>query len=304
MPAQSRNSTTRNATRQIWRSAPPRGLLAFSLAMLTAALPVAAQTLAPSTPVVSANASATPKLTGIAHVAIRVANLDASRAFYGKLGYAQPFTLTGKNGEITEAFVKIADRQYIELYPGTAEHPAAFLHVCFEAQNLPNLYPVYTANGIVAPPVKKAGAGNLLMAWKGPEDQTEEITEYQPGSRHSNDFGQHLGADRVSTHLIGAVVPMQDPQAAAQYFVQRMNFTNDGTHEGAIVTAPPGLKDAYFGFRSGSATERLALIFQVPSPKQTLDRLHQIGLEATLQDGRVLTHDPDGNLLVFTAKTL
>jgi catechol 2,3-dioxygenase-like lactoylglutathione lyase family enzyme len=251
-------------------------------------------------PVVSSNAALPPKLTGIAHVAIRVANLDASRAFYQKLGYAQPFNLTGKNGEITEAFVKISDRQYIELYPGDAAHAPAFLHVCFEAQNLPGLYPTYTASGIVAPPVKKAGAGNLLMAWKGPEDQTEEITEYQPGSRHSNDFGKDLGADRVSTHLLGAVVPMQDAQATADYFVQRMGFTNDGTHEGAVVTAPPGLHDAYFAFRTAKASERLALVFQVASPRQTLSRLHQLGLEATFQNGRVLTHDPDGNLLVFT----
>jgi hypothetical protein len=140
------------------------------------------------------------------------------------------------------------------------------------------------------------------MAWKGPEDQTEEITEYQPGSRHSNDFGKDLGADRVSTHLLGAVVPMHDPQATADYFVQKMGFTNNGTHEGAIVTAPPTLHDAYFAFRPGNTPEKVALIFQVASPRQTLDRLHQLGLEATLQNGRVLTHDPDGNLLVFTQR--
>ncbi|MFN2977321.1 VOC family protein [Terriglobus aquaticus] len=274
--------------------------------MLASATVLAQAPLAqtPPAPVVSTNAALPPKLTGIAHVAIRVANLDASRAFYAKLGYAQPFTLTGKNGEVTEAFIKIDDRQYIELYPGDAAHAPAFLHVCFEAQNLPGLYPTYTANGIVAPPVKKAGAGNLLMAWKGPEDQTEEITEYQPGSRHSNDFGKDLGADRVSTHMVGAVVPMQDPKAAAQYFMQRMNFTNSGTREGAVLTSPPGLHDAYFGFRSSSAPERLALIFQVASAKSTLLRLQQLGIEATVRNERVLTHDPDGNLLVFTSEKL
>lgn len=250
-------------------------------------------------PVVSTNAALPPRLVGIAHVAIRVADLDRSRAFYGKLGYAQPFVLTGKNGEVTESFLKINDQQYIELYPSDAEHPPAFLHVCFEAQNLPGLYPVYTANGVVAPPVKKAGAGNLLMAWKGPEDQTEEITEYQPGSRHSNDFGKDLGADRVSTHLLGAVVPMRAPQAAAQYFQQKMNFTNDGTHEGAVVTTPPGLHGTYFAFRSGDAPEKVVLLFQVASPKETVARLKALGLEATMERGRASVHDPDGNALVF-----
>lgn len=276
-----------------------RATLAASILLTTTA--GLAQTTTQPTPVVSTNAALPPRLIGIAHVAIRVANLDTSRAFYQKLGYAQPFNLTGTNGEITEAFVKIDDRQFLELYPGDAAHPPAFLHVCFEAQNLPGLYPIYTANGIVAPPVKKAGAGNLLMAWKGPEDQTEEITEYQPGSRHSNDFGKDLGADRVSTHLLGAVVPMQDPQGAARYFVKRMNFTNDGMHEGAIITSAPGLRNAYFGFRPSDAPEKAALLFQVASTEQTLTRLRQLGLSAEMHNALVLTHDPDGNLLVFTA---
>ena len=96
---------------------------------LFAPLGIAQTPLSP--PVVSTNASAMPKLTGIAHAAIRVADVDKSRAFFQKLGYAQPFALTGKSGEVTESFIKINDRQYIELYPSDAEHPPVFLHVCF-----------------------------------------------------------------------------------------------------------------------------------------------------------------------------
>ena len=49
--------------------------------------------------------------------------------------------------------------------------------------------------------VRKAGAGNLLFTMDGPMQpngpQNIEYTEYQPGSLHSNDEGQHLGPDRV-----------------------------------------------------------------------------------------------------------
>lgn len=66
--------------------------------------------------VVSPSAVQKPAIVGIAHVAIRVADLQASREFYEKLGFAQAFEIT-KDGKVTEAFIKLNDRQYLELYP-------------------------------------------------------------------------------------------------------------------------------------------------------------------------------------------
>jgi catechol 2,3-dioxygenase-like lactoylglutathione lyase family enzyme len=240
-----------------------------------------------------------PKIVGIAHVAIRVADVAISRDFFEKLGYVQPFELTGKDGKVNESFIKISDHQWIELYPPDGAHPPAFLHVCFEAVNIDSLYTIYAANGMVAPPVRKAGAGNKLIAWKGPEGQTEEITEYMPGSRHSNDFGQHLGADRISDHLIGAIVPMQNPKAAVDYFTQKMNFTDAGAREAALLTLPPGVHDAYFGFLPSFFQEKLVLVFQVPSIQKAAHRLQSIGISAQTEHGRLMTHDPDGSLLVY-----
>ncbi|MEZ2346166.1 VOC family protein [Terriglobus sp. RCC_193] len=249
----------------------------------------------------SPSAAQKPAIVGIAHVAIRVADLQASRAFYEKLGFAQPFEIT-RDGKVTEAFIKLNDRQYLELYPADAGQVAAFLHVCFEAVNLRGLYPIYTANGIVAPPVRKAGAGNMLMAWKGPEGQTEEITEYLPGSKHSNDFGQHLGADRIATHLAAAVVPMKDSTAAAAYFTQKMNFLDGGVREGAHVTSPAGQRGGEFAFLPMSSPEKLVLVFTGVKAKETLRKLKERGVSATVQKHRVLVRDPDGNLLVFTSR--
>lgn len=251
--------------------------------------------------VVSPSGTQKPAIVGIAHVAIRVADLQASRAFYEKLGFAQPFEIS-KDGKVTEAFVKLNDRQYLELYPASAEQTAAFLHVCFEAVNLPGLYPIYTANGVVAPPVRKAGAGNMLLAWKGPEGQTEEITEYLPGSKHSNDFGQHLSTDRIAIHLAAAVVPMKDPAATAAYFIQKMNFVDGGMREGAHVTSPADEKDSAFAFLPESSPEKLVLVFTGVKEKETLRKLKNRGVSATVQEHRVLVRDPDGNLLVFTLR--
>lgn len=249
----------------------------------------------------SSSAAQKPAITGIAHVAIQVADLEQSSAFYQKLGFAQPFEIT-KDGKVTEAFIKLNDRQYLELYPVEEGKKPSFQHVCWEAVNLPGLYPVYTANGVVSKPVRKAGAGNMLMAWKGPEGQTEEITEYLPGSKHSNDFGQHLGSNRIETHLTAAVVPMTDPTATALYFTEKMNFVDGGVREGAHVVSPPGLADSSVGFLPADSPVKLALVFTGVNEKKTLRTLKTLGIPAERETRRVVVHDPDGNLLVFAVK--
>jgi catechol 2,3-dioxygenase-like lactoylglutathione lyase family enzyme len=85
-------------------------------------------------------AQSTANLSGIAHVAIRVADPDASRAFFRKLGFQEAFAMD-KAGTPTEAFFKINDRQFIELYPRRGAGDAVgFMHVCFEAADINAVY--------------------------------------------------------------------------------------------------------------------------------------------------------------------
>jgi hypothetical protein len=55
-------------------------------------------------------------LTGIAHVALRVNDLQKSQAFYKTLGYEEAFSFTD-NGRVSVSYVKVNDRQFIELIP-------------------------------------------------------------------------------------------------------------------------------------------------------------------------------------------
>src|SRR6185503_17044312 len=76
------------------------------LTLLLTVLPLVAQT-----PV------ARPKILGVAHLAVYVSDLAKARAFYEDLlGYAEPFTLPKPDGSVDIAFVKINDRQWIELF--------------------------------------------------------------------------------------------------------------------------------------------------------------------------------------------
>ncbi len=75
-------------------------------------------------PIISAAQPPAPDagIIGIAHIAFRVSDLDREIAFLGKLGYEESFAMTNA-GKTTEVFIKINDRQFIELYPQT--NPAA-----------------------------------------------------------------------------------------------------------------------------------------------------------------------------------
>ena len=182
-------------------------------------------------------AAQTPSITGIAHVAFRVSDLDREVAFLGQLGYEKSFALT--NGpKTTEVFVKINDRQFLELYP--QENPSqqlGWMHVCFESDALNSLDSLYASKGLQPSRVAKAAAGNLVFSLKDPEGRTTEFTQYMPGSRHTLDRGQHLGTNRVSEQLMGYELPVTDLAAARKFYVD-LGFEAQDADNRVLLTAP------------------------------------------------------------------
>ena len=251
-----------------------------------------------------------PPLVGIAHAAISIADLNASRAFYRKLGFEEAFAFD-KNGVTTQSFIKINDRQFIELYPHVQPtDTVGFLHVCFESADIAALNKFYVDRGLKPNPVRKAAAGNLLFTMQGPEHQNIEYTQYMPGSRHSNDLGQHLGKDRLSTALIAAAVVMQDPAAAADYYNTQLGFPSAERLGPApnIGFAPksvpwlqlPGSAQSIAFIPDGSA---FRMIFAVDNLKQTAARLQALNIPFVRTGATLSIHDPDANILAFVAST-
>src|SRR5947209_5783193 len=144
---------------------------ALSLALLFPAGAVA-QATSPASPAAaqsgaSVPAGQTPPMNGIAHIAVRVKDIAASVAFYQKLGFEQAFAMN-KGDVVTQSFIKVNDRQFIELYPVTdRDTQVGFLHLCFEGADLNALHDFYVAEGLTPIAVRKAGAGNLLFTMKG-----------------------------------------------------------------------------------------------------------------------------------------
>jgi catechol 2,3-dioxygenase-like lactoylglutathione lyase family enzyme len=268
-------------------------------------------------PACIAAAQSAASLNGIAHVAIRVSDLERSRTFFHKLGFEEDFAMD-KGGTPTEAFFKINDRQFIELYPRRqADDWVGFMHICFESADLNAVYQDYVDHGLTPTSVRKAGAGNLLFTLQGPVEpgqpsdlrgkptQNIEYTQYMPGSRHTLDRGKHLGADRVADRIAGVAIPVQDVRAATEFYEQKLSFKPGAAslEPGHAALSLPGSADQRVEFLPASAATsgqlHFRILFAVPDVHATAKHLRSFGLKPKKRSGEVEITDPDGDQLVF-----
>jgi catechol 2,3-dioxygenase-like lactoylglutathione lyase family enzyme len=236
-------------------------------------------------------------ITGIAHIAFRVSDLDREIAFLGTLGYEESFAMSNA-GKTTEVFVKINDRQFIELYPRTdPSQPLGWMHVCFEAGDLNALIKYYDSTGLKAAPVRKAAAGNLISSTSDPEGRVTEFTQYMPGSRHTLDRGQHLGANRVSAELMGLDLPVKEGAAEKEFYTD-LGFEAQAVNGNVRLTAP-GAPDLRIELRPALPGAQPQFLFPVPDARKAADVLKNSGAKFDRDGKLIFVRDPDGNAFVF-----
>lgn len=236
-------------------------------------------------------------ITGIAHIAFRVSDLNREIAFLGKLGYQESFAMTNA-GKPTEVFIKINDREFIELYPQTEpSQPLGWMHVCFEAGDLNLLQRYYASEGLNPSPVRKAAAGNLISSFNDPEGRVTEFTQYMPGSRHTLDIGQHLGPSRISTELMGIDLPAKEGAAMKEFYTD-LGFEAEDTN-GNVRLTTPGAPDLHMELRAAAPGAKPEILFLVPDAKKAYQELEYVGVNAQRNGGLVFVRDPDGNLFIF-----
>jgi catechol 2,3-dioxygenase-like lactoylglutathione lyase family enzyme len=244
---------------------------------------------------VSSLCAQSSNLDGIAHVALRVADLGKSRQFYESLGFEKAFEFA-EAGKTTELFMKINDRQFVELYPRTQDsQPIGLMHVCYEVNDIELARDAYLKQGLNPPEAKKFRAGNLLFVLHDPDGQVVEYTQYSPGSLHAEDKGKHLGEHRLSSQLQAVVSPVKDASAEQAFYVDKLRFNSiDGNRNRLRL---PGSSGHELGLE-GEA-EHPQIVFSVEQEKTVAESLEQRGLHpATVADG-VSVSDPDGTIIVF-----
>jgi lactoylglutathione lyase len=123
----------------------------------------------------------------LGHVAFRVNDLEASLAFYAKLGFPEFLRLTQADGRTWIAYLKITDQLYLELFPGGdggkavgPEHTGVH-HLCLTTDDIEATAAHLEAVGIpplhALVPSKRGVDGNRGMWVADPDGNRIEIME-------------------------------------------------------------------------------------------------------------------------------
>lgn len=145
-----------------------------------------------------------PRIVGISHAAFFVSDMAEARAFYETfLGFASPFSIPRKNPNERLVWIKINDRQSVELFPGSEVAPDAdrLYHIALEVEDAEAMRVYLLSKGVAGvPPATPVGKiGNRNFTIKDPNGNGVEIVQYMPDGWTMREKGRHLPATRVST---------------------------------------------------------------------------------------------------------
>lgn len=169
---------------------------------------------------------ARPHITGLSHIALYVHDLDKSRAFYKNfLGFAEPYSLTNQDGSVRMTWIKINDRQSIELFPTPTNGTDRLCHIALETDDAAGLRDYLAARGVKVPAqVSRGKIGNWNYFIQDPDGRTVEIVQYTPDGWTMLNQGKFLPDTRISTHLPHVGILEGDLDAAKAFYEATLGF--------------------------------------------------------------------------------
>src|ERR1700733_5323181 len=109
-------------------------------------------TLGLSLPLLAGGEPQRPHITGLSHIALWVHDMEKTRAFYKDfLGYAEPYSLKNPDGSLHLTWMKINDRQTIELFPEKEANTDRLYHIALETDDATAMRDYLAANGVKVP---------------------------------------------------------------------------------------------------------------------------------------------------------
>ena len=175
---------------------------------------------------VSARQPQRPRITGVAHAAFFVHDMEKAREYYKDfLGFDEPFDLKNADGSLSVAFIKINDRQYVELFP---ERPAGgdrLNHIAVETDNAEAMRLYLKSRGVAVPDkVNQARVGSTNFSVKDADGHGVEFVQYGADSWMSRDKGQHMPPGAISADMRHVGILVGDLDAALGFYGKILGF--------------------------------------------------------------------------------
>ncbi len=167
-----------------------------------------------------------PRITGVAHMAVYAHDVDKTLAFYRDfLGYADPFRLNRGGGELHLAFVKVGDRQFVEVFPEKQAGTDRLNHIALEVEDAGAMRAYLASRGVKVPektPVGRIGNANFNIT--DPDGHTVEIVQYLPDGRTMRQKGKDLPDGRISPRIMHVGIAVRALEPAMAFYRDLLGF--------------------------------------------------------------------------------
>src|SRR5437588_9407484 len=135
------------------------------------------------------------------------------------LGFAAPFSVSNNDGSLHLSWIKINDRQTIELFPEKEAGTDRLNHIALETKDAPGMRDYLASQGVKVPEkVDKGRIRNLNFNVPDPDGHTVEIVQYAPDGWTMREKGNFLPETRISKRLMHVGVLVGDLDAALKFY--------------------------------------------------------------------------------------
>lgn len=129
-------------------------------------------------------------LAGIGHVALKVADIERSLAFYrDRLGFQEIMRLNDERGDLWLVYLRITDTQFLELFPdgdgdeGPGSDRTGVHHFCLETADIEATANALRDAGVALTVEPKTGADFNKQCWiADPDGNRIEFMQMMPNS--------------------------------------------------------------------------------------------------------------------------
>ena len=192
------------------------------------------------TPLLLAQEPKRPRVLGVAHIALFVSDIEKSRAFYKDfLGFGEPFKLDKPDGSLSLTFIKVNDRQYIELFPGLQPGADRLNHISIQTDDAEAMRAYLGSRGVKVPAtVPKGRIKNSNFNVKDPDGHTVEIVQYEPDGWSLREKGKFMTSARISERMLHLGILVGDLNASRKFYGDILGFHEiwRGSRDSAVLS--------------------------------------------------------------------
>jgi catechol 2,3-dioxygenase-like lactoylglutathione lyase family enzyme len=179
--------------------------------------------------VISMSGQSTPRrphITGIAHIALYVHDMEKARAYYKDfLGLGEPYSLNNPDGSLSMTFIKVNDRQYIELFPEVAPGTDRLNHISVETDDIEGMRAYLASKGVSVPGQVTVGRiKNKNFNVKDPDGHTVEFVQYTSDGWSMREKGRFMTGERVSQRMMHVGILVGSLEQAKKFYGDVLGF--------------------------------------------------------------------------------